>query len=531
METFTICLILAIYAFGLKVLGRRLGIIDPIMLVLGGLVLALIPSIPSFSIEPRLALVIFLPPVLYQAAISLSWREFKANLRSILILAVGLVLITAVAVAMVAHWLIGIPLAAAFVLGAIVSPPDAVAATAVLGKLRVPKRIVTILEGESLINDATALVFYSFAVSAVVSGTFVPTQAVWDFVWVAGAGITIGLIVAKISINIHRRMEDPQLEVLLSLTIPFISYIGAEHFHASGVLAVVAAGLLRGAYSPRVLSAATRLQILNMWQVIVFTLNAIGFLLIGIELRTILAALNDSGVSSLNLAWYAFLITMVVIGVRFAVLYPAAWLPRACSRKFAERDPMPGMGTLTVMGWAGMRGIVSLVAVLALPTVTDAYEMFPARDMILFLAYVVLLVTLVGQGSTLAWVARHLKVEAAACDPSHGRQIRAALREAGLEAIRLKSEGKSDTALERIGQQYEQRLARLRAPESDDTLEDLINQDAEDYRELATAALRAERLKLMELRRKGELEDELAHELQQELDLHEILIGTERGIG
>lgn len=532
METFTICLVLALYAFILKLIGRRFGIIDPIILVIGGLLLVVFRYIPPLTIDPKLAMAVFLPPVLYQAAISLSWREFTHNMRSILALAVGLVLVTAAAVAGVAYWYIGMPLAAAFVLGAIVSPPDAVAATAVLGKLRVPRRIVTILEGESLINDATALVFYTFAVAAAVNGTFVMSEALVDFAWVACAGILIGMAIGKLTVLIHRRIEDPQLEILLSLTVPFAAYILAEHAHASGVLSVVAAGLLRGAYSSRVISATTRVQLLSMWQIIVFTLNAIGFLLIGIELRTVIVALNESGTSGWELFAYATAICLTVILVRFAIIFPLAWLPRAISPKFRQRDPMPSVGTLTVMSWAGMRGIVSLVAVLALPTAIDnPYGPFPARDMILFLSYCVLLVTLIGQGSTLGWLARRLNVEVASCSPSHDRQMRAKLREAGIEALQRRSEGKSATAVERLGQHYEQMLARLKAPDSDDALEELIAKDATDYRELARAALRAERLKLLEMRRRGEIEDDLALSLQQELDLHEILIGTERGVG
>lgn len=532
METFTICLVLALYAFGLKLIGRRLGIIDPIVLVIGGLVLAVVPFIPPLTIDPELAMVVFLPPVLYQASISLSWREFTHNLRSILVLAVGLVLVTAMAVAGVAHWFIGMNLGAAFVLGAIVSPPDAVAANAVLSKLRVPKRIITILEGESLINDATALVFYTFAVAAVVTGSFTATEALTDFVWVSVAGIGIGLAIGKATIFFHRRLDDSLLEILLSLTIPFVAYITAEHVHASGVLAVVAAGLLRGSYSSRVMSATTRIQLLSMWQIIVFTLNAIGFLIIGIELHVVIASLKDSGVSVAELATYAGVICFTVIAVRFAIIYPAAWLPRQLSPKFRERDPMPSMGTLTVMGWSGMRGIVSLVAVLALPMTTETpYGQFPDRDMILFLAYCVLLVTLIGQGSTLGWLARRLKVEVASAPPSHGRHIRARLRESGFDALQRHAHDKSATAVERLTHHYQQRLSRLQAPESDSNIEELIEQDARDYRELAKAALRAERLKLMEMRRKGEVEDDMALVLQQELDLQEILIGTERGVG
>jgi len=541
MDTFLLCLILALYAFALKLIGRKLGIIDPIILVIGGLLLAVTDSIPPPVLDPKLAMAIFLPPVLYQAAISLSWREFTHNLRSILILSVGLVLVTAAAVAGVAYYYIGIPLAAAFVLGAIVSPPDAVAATAVLARLRVPKRIVTILEGESLINDATALVFYVFAVAAVTSGVFHPTEALTEFVWVSIVGIVIGLAIGKFTIQFHRRIDDPLLEILLSLTVPFIAYLAAEHMHASGVLAVVAAGLLRGSYSSRVLSASTRIQLLSMWQIIVFTLNAIGFLLIGIELRVVISSLSASGYNASDLAAYAAAITLTVILVRIAVVFPMAWLPRALSKSFRERDPMPSMGTLAVMSWSGMRGIVSLVAALALPAsipasaaTSPAGDMvlpFPARDLILFLSYTVLLVTLIGQGSTLGWLARKLNVELPASGHTQGRHARARLREAGIDALHRWKEGKSATAVERLSKHYEEMLSRLKAPDSDDALEELIQQDATDYRELARAALRAERLRLMEMRRNGEIEDDLALALQQELDLHEILIGTERGVG
>lgn len=532
MEIFTAALILGLYALILAMLGRRFGLIDPISLVLGGLVLSTLPFVPELKLDPKLVLALFLPPVLYQAALHLSWREMKANMRAILFLAVALVLATAVGVAGVA-WLVvpGMTIGAAFVLGAIVSPPDAVAATAVLSKVRVPRRIVTILEGESLINDATALVFYSFAVKAVVTGHFSPTAALGDFLWVAIAGLAVGLVIGKISIRLHRMIDDPLMEAMISLVVPFSAFLVAEHVHASGVLAVVAAGLLRAAYSGKVIGAASRLQIYSMWNIIVFVLNALGFLLIGTQLPNVIGNLRGD-YSPIALVAFALAIGVAVVGVRFLWIYPTAWLSRRLSSYVRRHDPMPSAGTLFIMSWSGMRGIVSLVAALALPSVLDdGLTPFPHRDMILFLTYCTILMTLVGQGSTLGWFIRRLNVEAAACSPGTNRQVRAELREAGLAALRLAAVGKSETAIDRLGKHYEEMLTRLKAPQSDDLLEELIEKDAADYRELASIALKAERARLAEMRRHDRIEDDLANELQQELDLHEILIGTERGIG
>ena len=366
METFTACLILGIYALVLAIIGRRLKVIDPIILVLGGLALSTMPFLPVLNLEPKLVLEIFLPPVLYHAALGLSWRELRTHLHAILQLAVGLVIATAVGVAFVAHAFIpGMTFGAALVLGAIVSPPDAVAANAVLHKLRVPRRIVTILEGESLINDATALVFYALAVSAVVKGGFTPSAIIGEFLWVSLVGLVIGLAIGKISVRLHRMLDDPLLEAMISLAVPFTCFALAEHVHASGVLAVVAAGLLRGAYSPRVIGAASRLQITSMWNIIVFVLNALGFLLIGTQIRTVIAQVNGDGWQ--HLVFYAFVVCSAVILIRFMWIYPIAWLTRALSPSIRRRDPMPPHGQLLLVGWSGMRGIVSLVAALALP--------------------------------------------------------------------------------------------------------------------------------------------------------------------
>lgn len=531
MEFFEITLALALYALALALLGRRLGIIDPIMLVIGGLLLSFLPFALNFKIDPHFVLTIFLPPVLYQAALNLSWRELRESLSSILLLAVGLVLVTALAVAGISSLVIkGFPFVAGMVLGAIVSPPDAVAATSVLSKMRVPRRLVTVLEGESLINDATALVLYSFAVSAALSGTFSLPNAVVSFIGVSAGGIALGLAIGQASIWLHQRLKEPLLELMLSLTVPFLTFITAEHFHVSGVLAVVAAGILRGSSSPKVFSAEARLQMRSMWRIIVFVLNAIGFLLIGVQMRTVMGQLHGA-FSPLEMGIYAFVVCAVVILVRLIWVYPAAWLLRELSARIRSENPMPPKSHLAVISWSGMRGIVSLIAALALPEFSPLYQPFPGHDMILFLTYCVILVTLVGQGGTLGWLIRHLEVEAVSCDPAHGRAARARLREAGMDTLALNSEGRSQTALNRARQHYEQMLSRLRTPDSTDELESLIASDSQDYRELAMAALRAERRALSYMHKNREVDDELFAELMEELDLHEILIGRDRGEG
>lgn len=531
MEFFELTLVLALYALALALLGRRFGIIDPIMLVMGGLALSFMPFALDFKIDPHFVLTIFLPPVLYQAALSISWYELKENLHSILLLAVGLVLVTALAVAGVSSLLIpGFPLVAGMVLGAIVSPPDAVAATSVLSKLRVPRRLNTVLEGESLINDATALVLYSFAVSAALEGNFSLPNALVSFVGVSVGGVALGLFLGQASLFIHARLKDPLLELMLSLTVPFLTFITAEHFHVSGVLAVVAAGLLRSSQSPRVFSAETRLQMRSMWRIIVFVLNAIGFLIIGVQMRTVLEKLHGA-FSPIEMVVYAFVVCSVVILVRLMWVYPAALMLRMFSQKVRDHNPMPPRSHLAVIGWSGMRGIVSLIAALALPTSSPTYEPFPGYDMIIFLTYCVILVTLVGQGGTLGWLIRYLQVEAVSCDPTHGRSARARLREAGLDTIDINSEGRSATAINRARQHYEQMLTRLRQPDSTDALESLIASDSNDYRILATEALRAERRALTYMHNNREVDDELYAELLEELDLHEILIGRDRGEG
>ncbi|MGH8649393.1 MAG: Na+/H+ antiporter, partial [Burkholderiales bacterium] len=366
MDLLEVVLFLLLLSVALGWVARRLNFPYPIALVIGGAALGFLPELPQFPFDPQFILVLVLPPILYQAALLTSWRDFRANIRPIGLLAVGLVIATTLAVGAALKFVVpDIPWAAAFVLGAIVSPPDAVAATAILTRLNVPRRVVTILEGESLVNDASGLVLYKFAVAAVMTGAFSLREASFEFVGVAIGGIIIGILMGRIFISVHRFLGDVFIEVLMTLAVPYITYILAESLHVSGVLAVVAAGLVRGRYAPEIVSAEMRIIARSVWNLLVFLLTSLVFILIGLQLSGILGRLT--GYSSGDLMLYATLVSVVAIAVRFAWIYPATYLPRMVSARLRERDPAPTEQELFIMSWCGMRGIVSLAAALALP--------------------------------------------------------------------------------------------------------------------------------------------------------------------
>src|ERR1043166_4977036 len=342
MDVIEVVLGLLVAVAVLALLAKKLPIPYPILLVLGGLSLALVPGLPQVRLEPDLVFVFFLPPLLYPAAIFTSWRDLRANLRPISLLAVGLVLFTTAAVGFLAHHFIpDCPLAAGFVLGAIISPPDAIAATAIAERLSVPRRIVTILEGESLVNDATALVAFRFAVAAVVTGSFSLAHAAGQFVIVAVGGILIGLAVGWLTAWIQKPIDDPPVEITISLLTPFAAYLPAEQLGVSGVLAVVTAGLYHGWRIPEITSSRTRLQAGPVWEMVEFLLNGFIFLLIGLQLPEVLQHL--SGRSIPQLVWYAFVISIAVIVMRILWVFPATYLPRLMFKRLRERDPYPAI--------------------------------------------------------------------------------------------------------------------------------------------------------------------------------------------
>lgn len=512
MGVVQILLFLLLCSVVLGWLSRRAGLPYPIALVLGGGALGFVPGLPQLEVDPQFLLVLVLPPILYQAALLTSWRDFKANLRPIGLLAIGLVIVTMLAVGVTLKLLLpAVPWAAAFAFGAIVSPPDAVAATAILSRLNMPRRLVTVLEGESLVNDASGLVLYKFAVAAVATGAFSLLDASMQFVLVSIGGIAIGMVLALVFVNLHRWVGDAFTEVLLSLSIPYAAYVVAESVHASGVLAVVAAGLVRGRYTPAVVSAEMRILARSVWNILVFMLNSLIFILIGMTLSAIMGRLT--GYSAPELAGTAFCVTLAAIVVRFAWVYPATYAPRWLSARLRAAEPAPPRSEVFIMSWCGMRGIVSLAAALALPVQVQSGAPFPYRDLIIFLTFVVIAVTLVLQGLTLTPLIRRLKV---GTDPGVGEEharARLALGKAALAAIDALA------ASERMPQEL---VARIRAEFADRMTAAAPHASRFGFgKELRLAAVRAERQELIRIWRTGEISDDVLHHLEEELDYEE----------
>jgi CPA1 family monovalent cation:H+ antiporter len=505
----------------LAVLARRIGVPYPILLVLGGLALGLVPGFPRIELAPDLIFALVLPPLLYVAAFFTSIRDFRANLRPIGSLAVGLVLATAAAVAVVFHTLWpDLPWAVAFALGAIVAPPDAVAATAVLQRLGAPRRLVSILEGESLLNDATALVAYQAAVAAVVTGAFSIEAASLRFVVVAVGGIVVGLIVAKVVGGLRERLHDPPVEILISLLTPIAAYLPAEQLGFSGVLAAVTAGLSLGRRRARIMDAETRLSGRAVWDMLVFVLNGLVFILIGLHLPIVLADLAGRSMSGLLLL--AVVVSLTMIAVRLVwTLFIECWLARFIG------DPGLTRPEGVVVGWAGMRGVVSLAAVLALPTTLPDGSRFPERDLLVFLTFCAIMVTLVGQGLTLPLVMRWLGVGRDGSEEREELTARALATEAALARIELLA-GEWPTHLplvDTLRSQYSHRLSHLGEATADGVLEE-ADHDAEqemiEHRRIRVAVLDAERAVIQDLLDRGAIAEEVLRRVERDIDLEEL---------
>lgn len=493
----------------------------PILLVVGGLGLSLVPGLPDVALEPELVLLIFLPPLLYAAAFFSSLRELRSNLAPIATLALGLVLLTTVTVALVAHYLIDLPWAAAFVLGAIVSPTDPVAATAIAGRLGAPRRVVTIVEGESLINDGTALVAYRFAVVAVTSGSFTLWEAGLEFVVSVGGGMLVGLAIGWIVAQLRSRIEDAPTEIFISLATAYFAYLPAELLHVSGVIAAVTAGVYLGWRSPALISPATRLQAFGLWQVLTFVLNVAVFILIGLQLPTVLDGLEGEPVGELIL--YAVLVSAAVMLTRLATVFPASWLPRKLAIRIRGRDPIPSSRPVLLVGWIGMRGAVTLAAALALPLETDAGAPFPERDLIVFLAFAVVVSTLLLQGLTLPPLIRRLGLVGEEEEDWREDEARLRAAEAALARIdELLTEDwvREDTA-ERMRGLYEYRRRRFEARFGDTERTEKIEARSADFQRLRRELLEAERAALLDLRTKGVINDDVMRRVERDLDLED----------
>ena len=511
----------------LSIAAQRLAIPYPILLVLGGLVLSFVPGLPKIELNPELVFLLFLPPLLTSAAWNTSWRDFRFNLRPILLLATGLVLVTTSAVAAVVHLTIdGFMWSTGFVLGAIVSPPDAVAATAITQRLSVPRRVVTVLEGESLVNDATGLVAYRFAVAAVATGMFSLWEASLKFLVVGIGGVLVGLAMGWLVVWVHRHLDDSLVEITTTILISFISYLLAEHLGVSGVLAVVSLGLYHHRYSSEVLSPTTRIQAIAVWQIIVFLLNGLIFILIGLQLPTILKEISEY--SAITLTWYAVLVSAVVIVVRLLWVFLAAYIPRLLSRQLRRSDPLPPWQTLFLIGWSGMRGVVSLAAALALPLTTNNGTPFPERDLILFLTFCTILVTLVLQGLTLPLLIRWLKVGDGDDVSFEREEMEGRLRTAQAAMARLEEIAAQDNVLaaemvEWLRTQYRERIRRLSA--CCGTMDTGSYEQLAAFRYLQREVVASERRTAIRLRNQGVINDEVLQRIEHDLDLEEARLG------
>jgi monovalent cation/hydrogen antiporter len=526
-----ISLLAVIAAVG--VASKRSKVPSAILLVVTGVVLALIPGLPAIELAPQLVLLLILPPIIYMSAVAMSWREFRFNLRPIVLLAFGSVIFTTVAIAAAFHWLLGFPWAVGFVLGAIVSPPDAVAPLSIARRMQLPRRILVILEGEGLVNDATALILYRFAVGVVSYGVFSFSQAAGLFGAIVVGEILWGIGVGWMMLRLRRWVADPRIEIALSVLTPFLAYWPPEHLGGSGVLATVTTGLYVSWNGPRLIGAATRLQGIFFWDFILYLVEGLVFLITGLQARTLVERMGEYSIGELTIS--AIIVTVVVIAARFIWVYPATYIPRWISPRLRRRDPSPPWQWPFLLGFTGVRGIVSLAAALGIPFVTATGQPFPGRDLILFLTFLIILVTLVGQGLMLPAVIRRLGLANA------GRQERRAERDeeqrARREAIQAAIERLKQLESERHLPEEAVRPLRSRYRDRLEYIEQRGDGNAghrkltETEDEIEALLIEAEREQINELLHLGKLTDETRRKIERELDLRVADLTNARGEG
>jgi Na+/H+ antiporter len=526
MHTVEIVILLLAVVTALAEITDKIKIPYPILLVLAGIAIGLIPGLPHVELQPEIVFLLFLPPVLYSAAWATSWPDFKAAKRPISLLAIGCVIFSTCAVAWIAHAFIpGFGWAEAFVLGAIISPPDAVAATAATKGLPVPRRVITVLEGESLVNDATGLIAYKYAVAAVVSGSFVLWEAGLQFFWVAGAGIGVGLLVGQLFLWIHKiTPNNATTDTTLTFLAPFVAYLVAEEIHVSGVLAVVSAGLFLAWYSSEVFSQQTRLQAQGTWSTILFVLNGIIFILIGLQLPRILETTGDASFSELLL--YGGIVSAAVIVGRIIWVFPGAYIPRWLSKRIRETEPETNLKLVTIVAWSGMRGIVSLAAALALPLTINGTDPFPNRSLIIFITFCVIFSTLVVQGLTLPSLIRWLGISKGDKEHQEEHDTRLLIASSVIEHIEENYSLLPDDILNQIKTKYEIRIQRLRKEKG--VSRKLNDEQIHEFHRIQQELLDKERKFLITMRNEGKISLEVLRRLEYELDLEETRLILER---
>ena len=531
--TIQILVLLLIAIAAVAIIAARVDIPSSILLVITGVALALLPGLPAVKIAPDVVLLLVLPPVIYSSAVAMSWREFRFNLRPITLLAVGCVVFTTVAVAAAGHWLLGLSWPVGFVLGAIVSPPDAVAPLSIARRMCLPRRIPTILEGEGLANDATALILYRFAVAAALGGVFSIGHAVEAFVTIVIGEVLWGIAVGWLMLRLRRWVREPRIEILLSLMTPFLAYWPPQHLGGSGVLATVTVGLYISWNGLRLISAPTRLQGIFFWDFFIYVINGMVFLLTGLQARTLSAGIRSYPATQLVMS--AVIVSVVVIATRFIWMFPATYLPRWLIPAVARKDPSPPWQFPFVLAFTGVRGIVSLAAALAIPLETDAGTPFPHRDLVLLLTFVIVLVTLVGQGLTLPWVIRKVGLANA------GRRERVQARASEFSARRQAIAFVIDR-LDRLAADHripDEIATRLRAHRREQLQEIELRSvdDAEHQKrvnifdDVELQLITAEREFINDLYTRGEIKDEARRRIERGLDLREVEIANLREEG
>ena len=496
----------------------------PIVLVLGGLILGLVPGIPEIELDPDLVLLIFLPPLLYSGAFFADLNALRQDTRVISLLSIGLVLATALVVGIVAHFAFDLPWAVSIALGAIVGPTDPVAATTILRRLGIPRRIVNVLEGESLVNDASALVIYKVALVAAVGGSFSVAEAGLRFLLAVAGGLAIGLLAGYLLAAIRRRVEDPTTEITISLFSGYAAFLPADQIGASGVLAAVTCGVYIGWRAPELVSPSTRLESIPIWEILTFLLNATLFILIGLQLPVIVDGLSESGIDAGEAITDAALVTALVVLTRLVWSFGVTALIRALDRRPQQRERRSSWRLRVVAAWSGMRGAVSLAAALALPLTTDAGAPLPGRDLILFVTFGVILFTVVGQGLTLPWLIRRFDVAEDGTEEER-EELRARLTAAAaalerLDELSIEEWTREDT-VKRVRAMYEFRRRRFKVQAGKIDDEDGIEDRSLSYQRLMHQIYAAQRGALVGLRNEGQISAEVMRRIEREIDLEE----------
>lgn len=500
--------------------AKRANIAPAILLLLAGIALAFVPGMPALELPPEVVLLGVLPPLIYSASVAMSWREFRYSLRLISLLAVGCVIFTACLVATATHFLIGLPWGVGFLLGAIVAPPDVVAPLAVARKLGLPRRLLVVLEGEGLANDATTLILYRFAVAAITTGAFSLPKAAGTFVAILACELAFGVLIGWLSLRLRHRARDPQVEITLSLLTPYVAYLIPQHLGGSGVIATVACGLYISWNGPLLISAATRLQGIFFWDLIIYLVEGLLFLMTGFQMRALIEKSKAFPLAEIVAA--TALVMAVIIVARFVWVYAAIYVPRMLSAGLRQRDPAPNWQWTFVLAFTGVRGAVSLAAALALPFTLMSGDAFPARDLILFVSFNVILITLVGFGLGLPLVVKWMKIG------EIGRREHIAEHEAELHARRealtkalasldamTDDRELSDEVVKILRARHESRSNQL--PSELDPEVDVSALGTDVVREL----IKEERKFIHAQLRDGKITDESRRRIERDLDLEE----------